>query len=181
MLGVPASPGAFGWLVLALGVGGSVAVVGVLLPRLRRLPAAGVAAAGALALTCGVVPYLAWRFVEDLRVTTRLDAYGASAAGPIQAYLPGYLVEGAQRHIPRDATYAVAVASSIPWAPARAGFPPLAMETLFPRRSVADPARADYVVTWGIAPRSVAHVSRTWVVRPKAGLYAAVFVGRVRH
>src|SRR5437879_6366786 len=101
MLGVPASPGAFGWLVLALGAGGSVAVVGVLLPRLRRLPAAGVAAAGALALTCGVVPYLALRFVEDLRVTTRLDAYGASAAGPIQAYLPGYLVEGAQRHIPR--------------------------------------------------------------------------------
>ena len=124
-------------------------------------------------------PYVAWRFGEDLRVTTRMHGYDDTAAGPVQAYLPGYLVDGAVRYIPQGATFATAVGSGIPWTAARAAFPSLALNTLFPRVSVADPRRADYVVTWGIQPGRVAPVSRVWVARPKVGAYDAVYVGKV--
>ena len=134
-----------------------------------------------LAVTLGALPYLIWRFVEDLRVTTGLHGYAAESAGPIQAYLPGYLADGAQRLIPRDATYATVVGNIVPWPTARAAFPSLALKTLFPRRSVADPRAADYVLAWGISPARVAAVDRIWVVRPRAGQYPAVSVGRVSH
>lgn len=180
MLGVPAAPGAAGWALLAFGAIAFVIVLALVRRRLVTAPRPAAAATVALALTVAAVPYVAWRFVEDLRVTTKLDAYGANAAGPIQAYLPGYLVDGAQRLIPRGATFATAVSPAVPWQPARAAFPSLAMQTLFPRSSVADPRAADYVVSWGIVPARVAPVSRTWVVRPRAGQYAAVYVGKVR-
>jgi hypothetical protein len=132
-----------------------------------------------LVLTCAALPYVARRFAEDLRVTTKLHGYDATAAGPVQAYLPGYLVEGARDHIPLGATFATAVGQRIPWPSARAAFPALAMNTLFPRLSVGDPRRADYVVTWGVRPGRLAPVARTWVARAAAGSYPAVFVGRV--
>jgi hypothetical protein len=166
--------------LLVVGGIGFLAALALLRRRIATATRASAAAAVAIALTVAAVPYVAWRFVEDLRVTTRLDAYGATAAGPIQAYLPGYLVDGAQRRIPRGATFATVVSPAIPWQPARAAFPALAMETLFPRVSVADPRSAGYVVTWGVAPGRVAPVSRTWVVRPRAGEYAAVYVGEVQ-
>jgi len=166
--------------LLALGAIAFVVGSAFLRRRLSAAPRPTAAATVALALTIAAVPYVAWRFVEDVRVTTKLDAYGATAAGPIQAYLPGYLVDGAQRWIPRGATFATAVSPAIPWQPARAAFPSLAMQTLFPRISVTDPRSADYVVSWGMAPACVAPVSRTWVVRPRTGQYAAVYVGRVR-
>jgi hypothetical protein len=142
--------------------------------------AAASAGLAALALTVAAVPYVLWRFAEDLRVTTKLHGYDAEAAGPVQAYLPGYLVDGAQHRIPRTATFATAVGASIPWAAARAAFPSLALETLFPRASVADPRAADYLVTWGVAPGRVVPVSQVWVVRSRAGAYPAVYVGKVK-
>jgi hypothetical protein len=180
LLGVPAAPGAAGWALLALGAIAFVGAVAVLRRLLATGPRPTAVASIALALTVAAAPYVAWRFVEDLRVTTKLDSYGATAAGPIQAYLPGYLVDGAQRRVPLGATFATAVSPAIPWQAARVAFPSLAMQTLFPRVSVAAPRVADYVVTWGIPPASVARVSRTWIVRPRAGQYAAVYVGRVR-
>jgi len=180
LLGIPAAPGAAGWALLALGVIAFVVALVSLRRRIAAAPRPAGAAAVALALTVAAVPYVAWRFVEDLRVTTKLDTYGATAAGPVQAYLPGYLVDGAQRHIPLGATFATAVSPLLPWQPARAAFPSLAMQTLFPRVSVDDARSADYVVTWGIAPARVAPVARVWVVRARAGEYPAVYVGRVR-
>jgi hypothetical protein len=180
LLGIPAAPGAAGWALLALGAVAFVVALVFLRQRIAHAPRPAGAATVALALTVAAAPYVAWRFVEDLRVTTKLDTYGATAAGPIQAYLPGYLVDGAQRRIPPGATFATAVSAAVPWQPARAAFPSLALQTLFPRASVADARSADYVVTWGIAPALVAPVSNTWVVRPRAGEYPAVYVGRVR-
>jgi hypothetical protein len=180
VLGVPASPGALGWLLLAAGAVAALAACFLLRRRLAALTLPAAAAAVCLLAAAAATPYAARRFAEDLRVTTRLDAYGASAAGPIQAYLPGYLVDGARPLIPRDATFATAVGGEIPWPAARAAFPALAMETLFPRVSVADPRDAEYVVTWGIRPARVAPVSRTWFARRRAGEYAAVYVGKVR-
>ncbi len=174
MLGVPASPGVAGWSLLA--AGGLAAVVALLVLRRRgALDAARVC----LVVTVAAVPYVGLRIGDDLRVTTRLHGYDAAAAGPVQAYLPGYLVDGARRLIPRDATYATAVGTQVPWSQARLAFPSLALQTLFPRISVADPRRADYVVSWGLRPGRVATVSRVWVVRPRRGPYPAVYVGKV--
>jgi hypothetical protein len=145
--------------------------------RIGRTPTA--AAGVALVLTVAALPYIGWRFVEDMRVTTQVRGYDAAAAGPVQAFLPGYLVDGAQRLMPRGATFATAVSPAVPWESARAAFPSLTRETLFPRRSVSDPQRADFVVTWGIAPIRVARVSRVWVLRRRAGAYPAVYVGKV--
>jgi len=180
VLGVPGSPGASGWALLALGAFVAVAALIFLNRRLRREPPATAAGLICLVATVCAVPYVVWRIQEDLRLTTTLHGYSAEAAGPIQAYLPGYLVDGARRLIPRDATYATAVSSAVPWAPARAAFPSLALITLFPRRSVADPRQADYIVSWGIPPAQVAPVTRVWVAQARAGAYLAVYVARVR-
>jgi len=180
VLGVPASLGAVGSALLVLAAVALAAALVLLRRRLAASPPPTAAAAVALALTAAALPYVGWRFVEDLRVTTRLDAYERASAGPIQAYLPGYLVDGARNVIPAGASFATAVSPAVPWEPARAAFPSLALQTLFPRRSVSDPRAADYVVTWGIEPARVAPVSRTWTVRPRAGEYPAVYVGRVR-
>jgi hypothetical protein len=179
VLGVPASPGAAGWFLLAAGAAAAVVALFVLRRRAPQMPPTVAASAVAITLTAAMLPFVGWRFLEDLRVTTGLHGYDASAAGPIQAYLPGYLVDGAQRLIPRGATYATVVSRSVPWQPARAAFSSLAVQTLFPRRSVQDPQTADYVVAWGVRPTRVVRVTRVWVVRPRTGLYAAVYVGKV--
>lgn len=179
MLGVPSSPGVVGYLLLLLGALAAIVAIFALRRWLRATESMQTSAAIALIVCVAALPYVAWRFVEDLRVTTKLHGYDAAAAGPVQAYLPGYLVEGASRLIPRDATFATVVGPSIPWHAARLAFPALAMETLFPRVSVADPRHADYLVTWGMRPSAVAPVTQTWVARPRVGAYAAIYVGKV--
>jgi hypothetical protein len=181
VLGVPASPGALGWALILVGLLAAVGALVVLRGRLRSATPVVAAAGICLVFTAGALPYVAWRFAEDLRVTYRLHGYDAAAAGPVQAYLPGYLADGARQYVPRGATFATAVGPHIPWSQARAAFPALVMQTLFPRVSVADPHRADYVVTWGIRPDQVASVSHVWLARPKAGAYDAVYVGKVQH
>jgi hypothetical protein len=181
VIGVPGSPGAIGWGLLIAGVlAGAVAFPSVW----RRVSGRGLvvdAALCCLVVTTAVAPYLVWRFVQDLRYTTRLDAYDAEAAGPIQAYMPGYLVNGAGRYVPRNATYSVVVGERVPWPQARAAFPALVQQRLFPRRSVADPRAAGYVVTWGVDPAAVVDVKRVWIVRRRYGSYLAVYVGQVNH
>jgi len=179
VLGVPASPGVLGGALLALGLLAAIAGLALSRERLRILPPPSVAGALCLALCAGVVPYVVWRIVEDLRYTTRLTAYDASVAGPVQAYLQPYLLDGVPPLIPRSATYATAVSPDVPYKPARMAFPSLALQTLFPRRSVSDPRRADYVVTWGVQPAAVAPVARVWRVRARSGPYPAVYVGKV--
>ena len=180
MLGVPASPGAVGGVLLALGLLGAALALVVLLRR-GRVPGDGVArmCAALLALTLGAGPFLVWRVVEDLRVTTALDAYERRESGPIQAFLQPYLLDGVGALIPRGATYATAVGDSVPYEPARAAFAGLALRELFPRRTVGDPARADWIVAWGIDPRGLARVGRVVVARPRSGVYPALYVAEV--
>ena len=54
-------------------------------------------------------PYLAWRVVQDLRVTTAMTSYDRSVAGPVQAYLQPYLLDPVRGIIPAEATYATVV------------------------------------------------------------------------
>ena len=181
MLGVPASPGAVGWLLIALGFLAIVVGLGRARRTLANADRSTAAGIVALIVATGSAPYIVWRIVEDLRYTTALSTYNAEFAGPVQAYLPGYLLDGATRLIPPASTYATVVSPKVPWPPARSGFGPLAMNVLFPRRAVADPRIADYVVTWGVAPGQVTTPRRTWVLRRASGMTPAVFVAQVKH
>jgi len=181
MYGVPGSPGAIGGALLLLGL--ALAGVGFGLARRRGLvpsDVVGRVSAAMLALTLGVGPFVTWRVVEDLRVTTGLDPYERREIGPIQAFLQPYLLDGVDALIPPGATYATAVSDAVPYAPARQAFPALALRKLFPRRSVADPARAEWILAWGIDPRRLAPVERVVVARKASGPYPAVYVARVR-
>lgn len=181
MLGVPAAPGALGGALLVLGV--ALAGVGFWLAHVRGVvpvDLVGRVSAAALSLTLGVGPFVTWRIVEDLRVTTALDSYERRESGPIQAFLQPYLLDGVDELIPPGATYATAVSDAVPYEAARAAFPALALRELFPRRTVDDPARAGWIVAWGIDPRRLASVDRVVVARKGSGVYPAVYVARVR-
>jgi hypothetical protein len=177
VIGVPSRPGAAGLAALALGI--AIAAALAWLHRSRR-PSELVDLFAAVALLAVVAagPYLVWRIVSDLRVTTRMTAYDRSAAGPVQAYLQPYLLDPVTRIIPPGDTYATAVGDEVPYTPARQAFPSLALQRLSPRVSTA-PSDADWIVAWGVDPRSVAHVGRVIVARPASGVYPAVRVARV--
>lgn len=177
MYGVPAASAATS---VFLFVFGTVLAAAVGFRAFRRYRGEERIVVAALVLSLIAVPWIAWRFAEDLSATTRLDAYTRANAGPIQSYLPGYLVDGAVAHVPPGATIAAVAGPRVQWAPARKAFPSLVFETLFPHRTVARPRDADYVITWGVKPQSLAPVSRVWVARPRVGEYLAVYVGKVR-
>jgi hypothetical protein len=181
VLGAPASPGAVGWALIAFGLVFAVAALVRFRGALRRRVPSVAAAIAAMIVVAAATPYVVWRIVEDLRYTTTLHGYDRQAAGPVQAFLPGYLLDGASRLIPSTATYATVVSPSVPWAPARAAFGSLAMQSLFPRRSVANVRDADYVVAWGLRPRTVAPVGRVWTLRKAFGQSPVIYVARIEH
>jgi hypothetical protein len=55
------------------------------------------------------------------------------------------------------------------------------MESLFPRRSVADTRAADYLVAWGVRPGSVAPVRKVWTLRKAFAQSPAIYVARIEH
>ncbi len=178
MLGVPSHPGAAGLAALVLGI----AAVAIIALRLRaRWPAdtGERLAVGAITVVAAVAPYLVWRVVSDLRVTTAMTPYDRSVAGPVQAYLQPYLLDPVTKIIGPDDTYATVVGDGVPYQPARQAFPSLALQTLFPRISTT-PARATWIVAWGTEPGSVAPVGRVIVARAAAGAYPALLVAKVR-
>ncbi|HZS62290.1 MAG TPA: hypothetical protein VFA43_23680 [Gemmatimonadaceae bacterium] len=123
------------------------------------------------------LPWIGWRFAEDLSYTTKLDSYSAQSAGPIQAYLPGYLASDAAKVIPRSATWATAVGASSANPIAQKAFPALVLITLFPRPS-APPHEAGWIVGWGAPPGRVARVKDARVVHPRQGPLPAVVVAK---
>jgi hypothetical protein len=182
MLGIPATPGPVGY---ALFVAGLVLAAAAALAYWRRCaPRTGRVLAGAtlaaLAVTVGSGPFLAWRIVEDIRYTTSLDANYRGGAGPIQAYLAPYFLDEVAALLPPGATYYAATGASVPYPTARQAFPALALNTLFPRRSVADPRSADWLVAWGVRPATLAPVGSVRVVRPASGPLPPLRLARVR-
>jgi hypothetical protein len=178
MLGVPSGLGLSAAPFLLAGI-----LVVAIAAWLRRasLPrdAMGRAAAACLLLTLAATPYLAWRIAEDLRLTTSMSSYDLAAAGPVQAYLQPYLLDPVQGIIPAGATYATMTGPGVRFTPAREAFAGLAMTVLFPRKRVADPRRADWVIAWG-TPLGTVHVDHVVVARPAQGGYPPVLVGKVR-
>jgi hypothetical protein len=179
VLGVPSGFGVTGAACLLCGL-----LIAAIAAWRRRasIPSdlTGRAATVCLVLTMAAVPYFAWRIVEDLRVTTAMTSYDLSVAGPVQAYLQPYLLDPVARIIPPNATYATVEGPGVPYAGARDAFASLAMITLFPRKAVADPRQADWVIAWGAKLRGVVPVSGLTVARPAQAGYPAVLVGRVR-
>ena len=178
MLGVPSASPLLLAALFALGLA-VVAVAWVAGGRRRPGTAPALAVAVAVAAAVASLPYVGWRFVKDVRYTRSLDPYERAAAGPIQSYLPGYLVDGARKVVPPGATYATVVGPSVPYADARDAFGPLVLTTLFPRQSV--PVRdAQWIVAWGISPARVAPVGKVTVVQRRLGALPPVFVAKVR-
>jgi len=177
LLGVPKS---LDPIVLAAAVGLSLCALGLVLRFWRRLTTGSERVASvALAVAVAFVPVCGWRIIEDLKHTRAMTPYDRSVAGPVQAYLQPYLLDGVGRIVPQNATYATVASQDVRYASARAAFASLALQSLFPRRSVADPRDADYVVTWGVRPSAVAPERRVWRVRARSGPYPAVYVGEV--
>jgi hypothetical protein len=177
MLGVR-SPSLLVLVVLAVGGLVLLALVWAALGRPRPRRNVDLAFALACAVATAAVPYLVWRVVDDVRYTTALDPYERSAAGPIQAFLPGYLLDGADRLLPPDATYATSVGAGISSATARKAFPALATSSLFPRRS-APPDEAQWLVAWGVDRAKLRRLGAVSVVRAAEGSLPAVLVVRI--
>lgn len=179
MLGVPSGFGMVGVPFLLIGI---LATAIVSWRRRASFPSdlVGRAASASLLFTFAVTPYLAYRVAEDIRVTSSMTAYDLSVAGPVQAYLQPYLLDPLRTIIPPGETYATATGPGVPYAAARGAFSALAMTTLFPRRAIGDPRRADWVISRGTPLRQVAPVERVIVARPAQAGYPAVLVGRVR-
>jgi hypothetical protein len=175
MVGVPSASAATVALLFLVGI--VLIAAGLLLARRRLAGLQGVERIVAVAVVASLlsVPLLAWRVVEDMRYTTGLDPYERANAGPIQAFLPGYLVDRANAVIPRSATWATGT-GRVSSSTAAAAFPPLALVTLFPRVS-ASPAAADWILTLGESPGAVAPVTRTLLLLPAAGQLPAARLG----
>jgi len=183
MLGLPGTLGAVGGALLLAGL--AAAAVGAWLlrgriaaaSRLDGVPAAALACT--LAVAVGTLPFFAWRVAKAIDFTAGLDANYRDGAGPIQAFVQPYLLDGVKPLLPRDATY-YAVASPSLRKAQRDAFGPLALLTFFPRISVARPGDADWIVTWGVDPRTLGTPLRSSrVVRPAQGPFPAVYLARV--
>jgi hypothetical protein len=182
MLGLPPRPDAVGVAMLVLGVVLGVAAVIVSwrgpLRGWERLPAATLALA--LGVTVAYVPFGAWRIAEDLRFTTGLNDEEVEGAGPIQTFIPPYVLDRVAPLLPVGTTYATVTGPRVPEEVARTAFPYLALTRLFPRTAVADPRRADWVIAWGADPRSLGvPVEDVRVVWPGQAGLPAVLLARV--
>ena len=180
MLGIPSGFGLTGATLLLAGI---LAVTIVAWWRRASLPpdVLGRAASACLLFTLAVSPYLAYRIAEDIRLTSSMSSYDLSVAGPVQAYLQPYLLDPLRTIIPPGDTYATVTGAGVPYSTARDAFGALAMTTLFPRKEVADPRRADWVIAWGTPLDGVAPVEKVIIARGAQGGYPAVLVGRVLH
>src|SRR4051812_3533024 len=105
MLGIPSGFGLAGVSFLVVGV---VAAAIVIWRWHTSFPSdlVGRAAGACLLFTLAATPYLAYRIVEDIRLTSSMSAYEQRVAGPVQAYLQPYLLDPVRRIIPPGDTYA---------------------------------------------------------------------------
>jgi hypothetical protein len=179
MLGVPAASAATTAALLLAGIVAVAAAAVALRGRFRGLDAPARLVAAGLGLSLVALPWIGWRFVEDLRTTTKLDSYERANMGPIQAYLPGYLLDGARARIPADGTWAVAVGRSRANPLAQQAFPSLALVALFPRVS-APLGRAGWIVGFGADPASFTAVRGTEVVHARQGPLPPVVLAQTK-
>jgi hypothetical protein len=165
-------------------VGAVLALVIVLALWRRALAplgrATGLIAAAALAGGVAAAPVTAWRIVEAVRYSTSLPAPVARDWPDYHNYLEPKVYQELRRVIAAGETYAVAVAPDIEPLAARAAFTGWPLATLLPRRAVADPREADWLVTWGVDPRTLSSVhARSVRMLPSRYPGRPVFIARL--
>jgi hypothetical protein len=116
-----------------------------------RAPVALVAAA-ALATAVGLAPFTAWRVAQDIRYTSGISRPVAERIGAYENYLDGSAFDDIAAAVPPRATYYVTADEGIEPERARSAFSVWAYTALLPRRAVARPDEAGWLVTWGVHP-----------------------------
>ena len=158
MIALPSSPGTYGTALIVAGLVLCSALGWVAWGRLRRLmgargaTTAGVAGvlAAALASSVGLAPYLAWRVVQDLRYTSKIERQIVERIAAYENNLDGRSFDVVAGLMPRDAVFYVATSD-----PERGNFSLWALSALLPRVAVSDPKQADWLLTQGIDPRTL--------------------------
>ena len=105
----------------------------------------------ALGVTLGGLPFTTWRVVEDIRATGPISALHARYVGAETKLIDGELAERIGSGIPEGDAYFVAVAPSA-YAEIQESLALWLGYALAPRRRIADPRDADWIVTWGAPP-----------------------------
>lgn len=171
---------------LAFLVGGLV--IGFLYAwRIRRLIVSAVGGSRSVGLvvlillgtTVGTAPFLGWRIVEDIRYTREIDPWLAPRYGVSVFRVHPEIFDNAALRIPPGDTYYLASAGNLDRV-TKAAFREWALGYLLPRVAVADPARAQWILTLGVAPASVGPtVSETWMVKESVNGLPPAFLGKV--
>ena len=122
-------------------------------------------------------PSTAWRISEDVRYTSGISRSVAERIGAYENFLDATIFDDVVHRLPPDATYHVRVARSVPKPLARASFRGWALTALLPRRAVVDPAEADWILSWGVDPRTLGVATReVEMLRPPKYGFPAVYL-----
>ena len=188
MQGLPQGLGAAAAVLLALGLLLAVAYVLWARPRVEAALASAGPAARPIALTItlalglglGAAPFLTWRVVEDVRYTSSLDPWIVERYGVSVFEVHPAAHERAAELIAEDETFAMRSDPSLERT-MRAAFEQWALTRLLPRRAVADPDDAGWLLTLGVRPETIDdRVVQTWRLHPGGRGVPPSYVGRLR-
>ena len=146
MVGLPQSPGATGIVLLVVG-----ATIGAALAwrawRELRAPLTAVM----LATVVGATPFVAWRVVEDLRLTTGIERRDAEVYAPLGRGIDPVIYARLRRAIRPGETYFISASSATDQTTAGA-FRQWALSALLPRVASETLRESDWIVAWGAQP-----------------------------
>jgi len=159
VIALPEDPGFGGAVALVLGLLVGIAAAPFVWRRLCSLlgssEGASRSTAAVLAVAfvsaIGTSPFLSWRIVQDLRYTVSISQDVAERIGAYEGDLNGGSFDLVLETIPADETYYLADGGGL----GSGDFAAWAHTVLLPRIAVDDPAKADWILTLGVNPRSV--------------------------
>ena len=174
MIALPEDPGVGGAVVLALGLLLGAAAAPWVWRRFQALAGSRSAAALlslALVSALATAPFLSWRIVQDLRYTVTIPREVAERIGAYEGDLNGGAFDLVLEAIASDETYYLAAGGGL----GSGDFGAWAHTVLLPRIAVDDPAKADWILTLGLDPRTVGpRVDRVRVLTTyQDGMYLA--------
>lgn len=185
MFAVPGLEGTTAVALVALGALTGLVAALLFVRRARAAcpgqPVAVAVSALAAATAVAAAPFGAWRIVEDLRATTRLERGVAERIAAYQHYMDGTLYDRAAAAMLPGDTYFAHASREVPDEVSRTVFRWYALDRLLPRRAVLRPERADWLLLWGGDPRGFGvpvEEVRT-IAEPRNG-FPAAYLARVR-